>query len=112
MSVLDQLQKLSSAEEFFETLGVEYEPQIMNVARLHILRRMGQYLVSTDFDGMSEEEVFAAAKANLKQAYDDFCASSPIAERVFKVLRDADPNRAPEPKPNPAFVPLSSLTGS
>lgn len=112
MSVLDKLQKLSSAEEFFETLGVSYEPQVLHVARLHILRRMGQYLVSTDFDGMSEEDVFAAAKENLTKAYDDFCASSPIAERVFKVLRENDPNRPPEPQPKAAFVPLSSLTGS
>lgn len=112
MSVLDRLQTLSSAEEFFDTLGVGYEPQILHVARLHILRRMGQYLVSTDFSGLGEDEVFAAAKTNLERAYEDFCTSSPIAERVFKVLRENDPDRPPAPKPSPAFVPLSSLTGS
>lgn len=111
MSVLDQLKTLSSAEEFFQALGVEYEPQILNVARLHILRRMGQYLVSTDFDGMGEAEIAEAARANLKRAYDDFCESSPIAERVFKVLRENDPNRPVAPK-GPALVQLGPVTSN
>ena len=44
MSALEQLRKLSSAEDFFETLGVSYDPAVLRVARLHILRRMGEYL--------------------------------------------------------------------
>ncbi|WP_234054077.1 MULTISPECIES: nitrogenase stabilizing/protective protein NifW [unclassified Xanthobacter] len=110
MSVLDTLKSLSSAEEFFTTLKVDYQPEVLQVLRLHILRRMGQYLVSADFEGKNDEEIFAAAQTMLAQAYEDFIKSNPMAERVFKVLKEHDPNRAVEPGPKPAFVPLTSLT--
>src|ERR1035438_370710 len=44
MTVLEQLTKLSSAEDYFRFLGVSYDPAVLNVARLHILRRMGDNL--------------------------------------------------------------------
>lgn len=109
MSVFDELRKLSSAEDFFETLGVEYNPAVVRVARLHILRRMGEYLSKSDLHSAPDEEARAACKEHLAQAYADFVASSPIAERVFKVHKDAmKPSQAPA-KP---FVPLTTLTGA
>ena len=104
--MLARLNKASSAEDFFSLLEVDYEPGIVNVARLHILRRMGQYLAAENFDGAAEAEIAARCKAVLAQAYADFVASSPIDQRVFKVLKDAV---APATKPVPAFVPLSAL---
>ena len=103
-SILESLNKASAAEEFFALLGVDYDEKVVNVARLHILRRMGQYLVSEDFSGLSDAEVAERCKAFLERAYDDFVKSSPINERVFKVLRDAV-----EPSKPPAFVPLEAL---
>ncbi|WP_407175748.1 nitrogenase stabilizing/protective protein NifW [Bradyrhizobium sp. STM 3562] len=103
--ILDQLNKASSAEEFFELLGVDYDPKIVNVARLHILKRMGQYLQEEQLAGAAETDIAARCKAVLAQAYADFVASSPIEQRVFKVLKDA----VAEPKKSAAFVPLSAL---
>ncbi|ANW03154.1 nitrogenase stabilizing/protective protein NifW [Bradyrhizobium icense] len=105
VGILDRLNKASSAEDFFALLGVDYDPKIVNVARLHILKRMGQYLANEEFEGSAETEVTARCKAVLEQAYADFVASSPIDQRVFKVLKDA----VAEPKKPAAFVPLSSL---
>ena len=34
MSVLDDLRRLSSAEDFFRYLDVAYEPSVVNVAKL------------------------------------------------------------------------------
>ncbi|WP_445490519.1 nitrogenase stabilizing/protective protein NifW [Rhodopseudomonas sp. RCAM05734] len=102
--VLDQLNKASSAEDFFALLGVDYDPKHLNVVRLHILRRMGQYLVSEDFAGMSDADVTQRCKAVLEQAYADFLASSPLDQRVFKVLKDA----VAPPKPQ-NFVSLTTL---
>ncbi len=109
MSIFDELRKLSSAEDFFEALGVDYDPAVVRVARLHILRRMGEYLAKNDLDGATDEEARAACKAHLAAAYADFVASSPIAERVFKVHKDAVKPKAEPAKP---FVPLTTLTGA
>jgi nitrogenase-stabilizing/protective protein len=43
----------------------------------------------------------------LAKAYTDFVASSPIEQRVFKVLKDAV---KPKEEPKIPFVPLSVLT--
>ncbi len=102
--MLDKLKTASAAEEFFALLGVDYDAKVVNVARLHILRRMGQYLVSEDFADMPDAEVAARCKSVLERAYADFVASSPIEQRVFKVLKDAV---APARPPN--FVRLDSL---
>ncbi len=104
--ILERLNNASSAEDFFALLGVNYDPKVVNVARLHILRRMGQYLAAENFHGAPEAEVTSRCKAVLEQAYTDFVASSPIDQRVFKVLKDAV---AQPQKPAAAFVPLSAL---
>jgi nitrogenase-stabilizing/protective protein len=104
MSVLTRLRAAASAEEFFTLLGVGYDPKVVNVARLHILKRMGEYLSTEDLDGVADPVVAARCKSVLERAYEDFVASSPLDQRVFKVLKEAV---AP---PKPAnFVPLDAL---
>jgi nitrogenase-stabilizing/protective protein len=100
MTVSEQLSKLSSAEEFFQLLEVPYDPAVLNVARLHILRRMGEYLRNSPVEP-EEETARAHCRAHLEQAYEDFARSSPLNERVFKVLKDAV---------RPKTRPLISLT--
>lgn len=88
MTVLEQLTKLSSAEEFFQFLNVAYDPAILNVSRLHILRRMGDNLRKAGMEP-DEEKARAYFRAHLEQAYEDFVRSTPMQERVFKVHQDA-----------------------
>jgi nitrogenase-stabilizing/protective protein len=102
--ILAELNKASTAEDFFRLLGVEYDEKVVTVLRLHILRRMGQYLVSEDFKGVPEEEIRERCKAFLQQAYADFLASSPLQERVFKVLKDAV-----KPVKPPTMINLTSI---
>jgi nitrogenase-stabilizing/protective protein len=100
MTIMEQLAKISSAEDFFEFLDVPYDPEVLDTARLHILKRMGEYLRNSP-----EEPEQTAAMANfrthLERAYQDFVCSTPLNERVFKVLKDAV---------RPKAKPLVSLT--
>lgn len=101
---LAQLKASSSAEEIFEMLDVGYEAKVLNVARLHILKRMSQYLAEEDVDGMPDTVAAAHCKAALGRAYQDFVTSSPLRYRLFKVLKDA----AAPPRPA-TFVPFDTL---
>ncbi|MDT8854289.1 nitrogenase stabilizing/protective protein NifW [Paracoccaceae bacterium Fryx2] len=102
-SVLSRIAAQPSAEAIFDYLCVPYSPEVLNVARLHILKRMGQYLSATSLAGQTEAAVYAAAAAALRRAHRDFETSTPLEQKVFKVLANA---RTPQ---KPAFVPLSGI---
>jgi nitrogenase-stabilizing/protective protein len=106
MSVLEDLRRLSAAEEIFQYLGVPFESSIVNVARLHILRRMGEYMASEPLGGLSDEEVRERCRVHLQTAYQDFIDRPPLEQRVFKVHKDAVRAKAPKQAP---FVPLTAL---
>lgn len=105
--ILARLKQCSSAEDFFVELKVKFDPKVLGPARLHILKRMGQYLASEDFDDMPDRVVAARARTFLERAYEDFTTSSPLQQRVFKVLKDHDPTRPV--KPGQAFVGLDEI---
>ena len=106
MTVLNQLRNLSAAEEFFQLLNVPYDAAVLNVARLHILKRMGEYLRRDTLAEADDDTARELCRAHLERAYADFVKSSPLNERVFKVLKDAvNPPSAP-------LVQISTLTGA
>ena len=83
------LEGFSSAEEFLDYLGVEYDQRVVNVNRLHILKRFNQYMVRHSFSGSSDAEIKSEYKGLLEQAYGDFVQSDAATEKVFKVFQDA-----------------------
>ena len=90
--VLTQMRALSSAEEFFDYLALPYDPAVLHVTRLHVLKRFHQYL---EADRGQTENLDSAAQARayralLLRAYEDFIRSTPAREKVFKVFQDAD----------------------
>lgn len=103
-ALLDRLRSLSAAEDFFTTLNVPFDPAVLHVSRLHIMRRMGQYMAEQTLAAMTDDAAEEACRATLARAYQDFMRSSPLRERVFKVHKDAV-----SPKKG-AFVPFSTLT--
>lgn len=87
---LDQLKALSSAEDFLNFFGVPFDQNVVNVSRLHILKRFFQYLRQQTPNLPSDDEVqiFTAYRNLLAQAYADFVKSTPAQEKVFKVFQD------------------------
>lgn len=87
--VMDALGKLSAAEEFLNFLEVGYDQHVVNVNRLHILKRFNQYMARHTFTGANDAEIKAEYRALLARAYNDFVASDAATEKVFKVFQDA-----------------------
>jgi nitrogenase-stabilizing/protective protein len=113
MGVVADLKRLSAAEELFTYLDVPYEAEVLNVSRLHILRKMGNLLRAAPSadgaDAADEEAVRATFKAHLEQAYAELCEKGPLEQRLFKVHQDAVRPKTPKPAP---FVSLASLVAT
>ena len=83
----EELSRLSSAEEFFRFLEVDFDPAVLNVARLHILKRMGESIAS--LATLDEASARALCRRSLQAAHDEFAVRSPLQQRLFKVHRRA-----------------------
>ena len=89
--LFQRLGQLSAAEEFFQFLAVPYEPSVVRVNRLHILKRFQQYLRTTpELKGLDHDPLYARCQELLARAYQDFVRSTPAQEKVFKVFQDMD----------------------
>jgi nitrogenase-stabilizing/protective protein len=85
-----RLKALSSANEFLDFFGIPYDEQIVNVNRLHILKRFYQYLHKADgLAALDEVGLFTRYRELLAKAYQDFTQSNAATEKVFKVFQDA-----------------------
>ena len=89
--LIGELAKLSSAEEFLQFFAVPFDQKVVNVSRLHILKRFYQYLRrDTDLSEVAGSEMFSRYRSHLVAAYDDFVQSTPAREKVFKVFQYTD----------------------
>jgi nitrogenase-stabilizing/protective protein len=100
-SILDILNGLSAAEEFFSALDVGFDQSVLNVSRLHILKRFNEYIKDSNVDCIDDNAKFEVCRSALTRAYNDFTKSSGVKEKVFKVF-----NQAASPA---GFVPIDSL---
>jgi len=81
----------SAAEEFLDYLGVQYDQTVVNVNRLHILKRFHQYMRGEEVPGeLDDEGVKSAFRGLLERAYQDFVRSNAATEKVFKVFQQAN----------------------
>jgi nitrogenase-stabilizing/protective protein len=89
--LIRKLKALSSANEFLEFFGIEYDERVVHVNRLHILKRFYQYLHRAEgLDTLDEIEMFRRYREFLARAYADFTTSNAAQEKVFKVFQDTE----------------------
>lgn len=90
-TLLKHMSSFSAAEEFLDYFQVPYEQAVVNVNRLHILKRFNQYLRATPGTAeMDDAALSGVCRELLKKAYEDFVRSTPAQEKVFKVFQDTD----------------------
>ncbi|TAK86736.1 MAG: nitrogenase stabilizing/protective protein NifW [Aquabacterium sp.] len=90
-SFADKLRQLSAAEDFLNFFGVPYDKAVVNVSRLHILKRFYQYIrQEPNLPENNEQALFQCYRQLLVKAYEDFVKSTPAQEKVFKVFQEAE----------------------
>ena len=89
-TMIQKLTQFSAAEEFLDYFGISYEQSVVNVYRLHILKRFYQYLRQEKLGELNELSMFQQYRTLLMRAYEDFVHSTAAKEKVFKVFQDAD----------------------
>ena len=86
--LITQLKALSSAEDFLGFFGVPFDERVVQVNRLHILKRFYQYLHRAEgLGGLDDVALFRRYRELLTQAYQDFVASSASARRSSRSSR-------------------------
>lgn len=86
-----KMASFSAAEDFLDFFQVDYDQAVVNVNRLHILKRFNQYLRATPGTAeMTDDALRGVCKELLTRAYGDFVRSTPAQEKVFKVFQDVD----------------------
>ena len=91
---IEEFKKLSDAEEYFQFFELDYDQKIVNINRLHILKKFSQYIQEIDdnsADLIAEEKLNQYCLA-LQQAYEVFLESTPQEQKVFKVFKDKPKN--------------------
>jgi nitrogenase-stabilizing/protective protein len=85
---LDQFQQIVDAEEYFQFFDLPYDPQFININRLHILRKFSALIqeVDTISPNLSEPARLEHYRIALQAAYETFTNSSPQQEKLFKVF--------------------------
>lgn len=91
----DDLDELSSAEDFLEYFGITFDAKVVHVNRLHIMQRFHDYL-DQSADALADHSengvaLSAAYKVLLNRAYQDFVNSDAQTEKVLKVYKMQGP---------------------
>jgi nitrogenase-stabilizing/protective protein len=82
--------QLTDAEQYFEFFELPYDPQTVNINRLHILKRFANAIREIDdtFPNLSEAEALNHYRAALIQSYDLFLTSNALEQKLFKVFNE------------------------
>ena len=105
LTLEEELEDLSSAEDFLSFFAIEYDQSIVHINRLHIMQRFHDYLAQAE-DQLpeSDEALRAIYKVLLTRAYGDFVNSDARTEKVFKVFKQQEQGSG--------FVSVEQLLGS
>ncbi|MBW4518441.1 MAG: nitrogenase-stabilizing/protective protein NifW [Scytolyngbya sp. HA4215-MV1] len=91
---LADFSQLVDAEQYFEFFQLPYDPQVVNVNRLHILQKFSKLIQehTSELAGANETEKLEQYRLALQQAYDLFLTSNSLEQKLFKVFNEKPPN--------------------
>lgn len=91
---LTEFAQITDAEQYFQFFNLDYDPHVVNVNRLHILKQFSNTMRTIDesMPSLSDEERLAKYQTALIQAYELFQSSSSVEQKLFKVFKDRPKN--------------------
>ncbi|MEH1925773.1 nitrogenase-stabilizing/protective protein NifW [Nostoc sp.] len=91
---IDEFKKLVDAEEFFHFFNMSYDLEVVNVHRLHILKKFSQHIQEIDDNSpdLTQEEKLNQYSLALQKAYQLFTESTAYEQKLFKVFNDKPKN--------------------
>uniref|UniRef100_B8HM98 Nitrogenase-stabilizing/protective protein NifW n=1 Tax=Cyanothece sp. (strain PCC 7425 / ATCC 29141) TaxID=395961 RepID=B8HM98_CYAP4 len=91
---LTEFNKLTDAEQYFQFFELPYDPQVVNVNRLHILKQFANAMgeIDASFPSLTEADRLAKYQEALAQAYNVFLTSSAVQTKLFKVFNEKPQN--------------------
>lgn len=97
------LDRAVDAEDFFALFELPYDPTVVRVNRLHILKKFALLKTRIDAEAgaLPAAERFGRYRDALLEAYETFLTRTSRDERLFKVFRE----------PAPGVVSVAALTG-
>lgn len=91
---LVEFNQLTDAEQYFEFFNLPYDQAVVNVNRLHILRKFSNFVKerAADWAELSESETLDQYRIALQQAYSLFLTSNSLEQKLFKVFKEKPQN--------------------
>ncbi len=93
---LKYLQDLKDAEDFFEFFKIDYDKNIINTYRLHILKRFGSYIAK--IDKIEPSDIIEEYKKALLKAYNDFLEEDKESKKFYHLKKEGK-----------EFIPINKL---
>jgi nitrogenase-stabilizing/protective protein len=93
-SDLDKFNKIVDAEDYFEFFQLPYDQKVVNINRLHILRKFSQFMQEIDenYTDLSSSDKLSKYSEALEKAYQVFLESTPQEQKLFKVFNEKPKN--------------------
>jgi len=91
--VWDPFDKLINAEDYLDFFKISYDPQVVHVNRLHILKKFSLFKKEIDREdpGMASELRWMLYRDAMVKAYEIFLTSTAPEQRLFKVFQQPPP---------------------
>ena len=91
---LAEFNQLTDAEQYFQFFGLDYDPNAVNINRLHILKQFSNSIkqIDTGFPELNDAERLDQYRSALVQAYDLFLESNGVEQKLFKVFNEKPQN--------------------
>lgn len=91
---LTEFAQITDAEDYLNFFGLEFDPHVVNVNRLHILKQFANTMrvIDESMPMLSDEERLEKYKTALVQAYELFTVSNSVEQKLFKVFKDRPKN--------------------